>query len=261
MFGNLIISQYGSVKGRGNIVILTGGKDDKLHLLMTFQTPSKRFCLLNKKPMLQIINISDEIPETIELDDYLPIIVRWGNQDLNLFSRPRLYWSILGEYELFEIGMDANTQVITVMKIVNIGKNTVKYNSNLGISPTIASSYGVPIFNIADWSSSPNFFNENYFREQGSFEIHVNNNHIYIIFSFQDVISQIVSGRIRFGLNTNNYLCALQIDNLSPEEMVGFLGTLKFMESSIGQCLCCSRYSYCWWYWLWNWLRNHWYNL
>jgi hypothetical protein len=182
--------------------------------------------------MLQLIDVSEPIPARVELDDYLPLIVRWGDSNENLMALPNLYWGIGNRYSLLEIGIEPELNVIRVVKVVNAGQFII-YDSQVQIDSKIPAQLGLPICNTADWSLSPNFTNR-FFREDGTFELHIGKNHVCVVFSPDQVISQLVSGRVRFGLDQNNYLCMLEVGEFSDQEMARLIDTLKHQQSSAG---------------------------
>ena len=182
--------------------------------------------------MLQLIDVSESIPARVELDDYLPFIVRWGEPNENLMAPPNLYWGISTEYSLLEIGIEPELKAIRVVKVVLPGRFII-YDSQVHIDAKTPARSGIPICNTTDWLSNPNFTNR-FFTEDGTFELHVGKNHVCVIFSTHQIVSQIVSEKVRFGLDQNNYLCMLEVGEFSDEEMVRLIDTLKHHQASAG---------------------------
>lgn len=172
--------------------------------------------------MLQFVGVSQPSFEKIELDDYIPLVIRWGEQDFY----PKLYWSIADESSLLEIVIDAQTQVIRSVKVTLARKYI--HPSEIHIDTSLSYHSGVPICNT-DFSSNAEF-REGYFREKGTFELHIGKNHAGIIFSDNSLAFQIVSGRVRFGLDKNNYLCMMEIVDFTDEDMAQLTETLKYQS-------------------------------
>ena len=184
--------------------------------------------------MLQFVDVSDFIHESLELDDYVPLIIRWGELeylDPNnwMMLPPRLYWSMSDERSLLEIGIDSKSGIILFIKVVLAGRVTI-HNSEFHINASLPARSGVPICKIDDWSSSIEF-PSGYYREEKGFELHLGSNHVCVIFYDLEVVSQIVCGRVRFGLDLNNYLCLLEVVGFSDEEIEQLTETLRY------QCL------------------------
>ena len=181
--------------------------------------------------MLKIVNISEILPEIMELDDYIPIIIRWGEADyLNprnlMMLTPKFYWSISDEFSLIEIGIDSENRIIRVIKVVLAGRVTIQ-SSEFHINPSLLAQSGMPICQIDEQSSSIEL-TSGYYRENGTFELHIGSNHLCVIFSNLEVVSQIVCGRVRFGLDLNNYFCVLEVVGFSSEEIAQLTKTLKY---------------------------------
>lgn len=113
--------------------------------------------------------------------------------------------------------------------MVLAGRVTIQ-NSDFHINASLPARSGMPICKIDDWSSSIEL-TSGYYREEKTFELHLGSNHVCVIFSDLEVVSQIVCGRVRFGLDLNNYLCLLEVVGFSDEEIEQLIETLRY------QCL------------------------
>lgn len=184
--------------------------------------------------MLKCVDVSEIIPESIELDDYVPLIITWGEPDYldpsNLMRlAPKLYWSIGDKFSLLEIGIDSEIRIIRVIKVVLAGRVTIQ-PSEFNINASLPARTGMPICQIDDSSSSIELTN-GYYRENGTFKLHVGSNHLCVIFSDLEVVSKIVCGRVRFGLDLNNYLCMLEVVAFNGEEISQLTETLRYQCS------------------------------
>lgn len=184
--------------------------------------------------MLKIVDVSEQLPEIMEFDDYIPLIIRWGEPDYldpkNLMMQvPKLYWSISNQYLLLEIGIDSQIRIIREIKVVLAGRVTIQ-PSESHINVNLPARSGMPICQIDGDSSSIELTN-GYYRENRTFELHIGSNHLCVIFSNLEVVSQIVCGRVRFGLDVNNYLCMVEVSGFSGEEIAQLTETLKYQRS------------------------------
>ncbi len=183
--------------------------------------------------MLKLGSTLEILPEKVEIDDYVPLVVMWGTSSEiepkdYLEIEPKIYWSLASKETLLEIGIDVISQCIRVVKLVLTGEY---YESESGISPDIPSQTGLPVFDISDWDKS-HYLTDYSFRDEGSFDLYVGKANICIFFSKNELKYQIISGRTRFGFDKHNFLCALEIDDLIAEEMEKLVGTLEYQRIS-----------------------------
>jgi hypothetical protein len=184
--------------------------------------------------MLKIIGVLELLPESVEIDFYVPIKIRWGNDEDN--ELPHLFWSIAGNdgYCLLEVGMNLENKAIEVITVVLPGKQIIQ-DSNVHLDTLLPSKSGIPVCSTDDWPLS-GYSRDLYFREISDFEFHVGKNNICIVFiPIQNTVSQIVSGRTRFGLDKNNYLTMVEITKLSDENMKLLKESEEHRQSSRGQ--------------------------
>jgi hypothetical protein len=168
--------------------------------------------------MLKIIDVLELLPESIAIDFYVPITIRWGDSEDNEF--PHLFWSIAGSegYSILEVGMNLENKAIEIITVVLPGKQVIQ-DSEVHLNILLPSRSGIPVCSTDDWPLS-GYSRDLYFRETADFEFHIGKNNICVVFApIQNAVSQIVSGRTRFGLDQNNYLTILEIAELSDEDM------------------------------------------
>ena len=79
------------------------------------------------------------------------------------------------------------------------------------------------MFTFATASASPR-----YIRQEGKFKINIGKNYLCVILSEENIVSQIVCGRVRFGLDLNHYLCMLEVVGFSGEEIAQLTETLRY---------------------------------
>jgi hypothetical protein len=183
--------------------------------------------------MLKLCSKLEVLPEKVEIDDYLPLVIMWGTSNEiepkdYLEVEPKLYWSLASKETLLEVGMDTTSQCIQIVKLVLTGKYC---ESESGINSDIPSQTGLPTFDISDWDKS-HYLTDYSFRDEGSFDLHVGKTKICIFLSKNEAKHQVISGRTRFGFDEHNFLCALEVDDLLAEEMEKLVGTLEYQRIS-----------------------------
>jgi hypothetical protein len=181
--------------------------------------------------MLKIIDVLELMPESIEIDLYIPITIRWGERE-----SPHLFWSVAGldGYSILEVGMNIETRAIRLFKVVLPGKQVIQ-DSEVHLDILLPSRSGTPVCSTDDWPLS-GYSGDLYFRETADFEFHIGKNNICIVFApIQNTISQIVSGKTRFGLDQNSCLTMLEITELSNEDMSLLKESEEHRKSSRGQ--------------------------
>jgi hypothetical protein len=183
--------------------------------------------------MLKLDSTLEILPEKVEIDDYVPLVIMWGTSNEvetedYLEVEPKLYWGFTSKETLLEVGIDTASHCIQVVKLVLTGKYS---SSESRISTDIPSQTGLPVFDISSWDKK-HYLTDHYFREEGSFNLHVGKKRICIFLSNNATKKQIVSGRTRFGFDENNFLCVLEVDNLSAKEMENLIGTLEYQRMS-----------------------------
>lgn len=159
--------------------------------------------------MLQIIGFTAFLPEVIETDLYVPINVVWGdpsNSGDNL-----IYWRS-GDISrsLIEIGLDTRGAIrtLTLVMVPQIVSNCVST-----IEP-VEQQIGLPICNIDKWES------KTYYDDPHSFYVTVSESHLSVTFENSNRIkSVLVSGQTRFSMDSDGFLCRIDVTGLSKNQM------------------------------------------
>ena len=73
--------------------------------------------------MLEFVDVCDSPSEKVELDYYVPLTIRWGDQEYFehknfLMMEPKLYWSLGDNKSLLEVGIDPPLKIIRFFKVV-----------------------------------------------------------------------------------------------------------------------------------------------
>ncbi|WP_052304536.1 hypothetical protein [Paenibacillus larvae] len=168
--------------------------------------------------MLQVDRITSISEENIEIDEYIPINVKWiANQQA---FDGTLYWRT-GDFKksLFELAISKRNGCILSLTLTLVDKTHIDI---IGYSEIIAPIIkGLPLF------KTKGMFQNGFFDEVNEFTIAVNNNAIRIIFHPKfPIVKQIKSGRIKFGLSEQNLLTMIEITELSKEEHKELLRSL-----------------------------------
>jgi hypothetical protein len=172
--------------------------------------------------MLNIINLVSTLDESLEIDPYIPVKIRWGQW--NLIDEPTIYWRV-GDFKnsLVEIGVSSNSGLIRSFTFV-CSKDIFLTNAQV-LWPK---SYdeGTPMFDISEWPENGRL------DEQGLAEIYFNGDDLSVLFSHSLIIKKTtVSGRVCFGFNNDNNLCAIKIFDLTEEEKEQIKDTLNYMSN------------------------------
>lgn len=171
--------------------------------------------------MLKVKAISSELNASIELDDYIPLTIRWGenSSELKLQDPPSLFWTIGIQNSLLEISINSESGFIRTLKVILAGEITLEC-SNKTIDPKIPMQKGTPILNTTSWSSTRRL------REDKEFAFYIDGSHLLIVLSQEEIVSRVESSQIQFGLNQDNCLCAVQVNDFTDSDISLIKSTL-----------------------------------
>lgn len=159
--------------------------------------------------MLKLEDVTNSIKETIQVDDYIPLSVRWINSNLD---SPRLFWRT-GNFKtsLLEIGIDSKTGIIRSITLTFTERISV-CEAEVTDSPSVE---GTPVFQIADWGS------EFYLDVSQDFDTYLSGQNLNIVLGGNKSVGKIVrSGRVTFFFDSQNVLKQLEILQLTEEEFM-----------------------------------------
>ncbi|MEV2910173.1 hypothetical protein ABNF65_16450 [Paenibacillus larvae] len=169
--------------------------------------------------MLEVERITSISKESIEIDEYIPINVKWiANQQAFDSS---LYWRT-GDFKksLFELAISERNGCILSLTLTIVDKTYINSFDYSEIMVPIIE--GLPLF------KTKGLFSNVFFDEVNEFILAINNNALRIIFEPQPIIvKQIKNGRIKFGLTEQNLLSMIEITDLTKEEHEVLLRSLR----------------------------------
>jgi hypothetical protein len=150
--------------------------------------------------------------ESIEIDEYIATNVEWLASKKAL--DPTYYWRT-GDFKksLFELGVSGNSGRVLSFTLTSVNRLHVTVEDYSEIKSPIVE--GLPIFRINDK------FTDGFLDEVNEFRVLVNSNRLRICFFDTEptqVVTQMKSGRIRFGLTNQKALAMVEITDMKEEE-------------------------------------------
>ncbi|MBN2909207.1 hypothetical protein JQC72_06680 [Polycladomyces sp. WAk] len=165
--------------------------------------------------MLQALSVADVQRETIEIDPYIPLNIKW-DCNTNKIDLGKLYWRT-GDFKtsLLEVSLEPHSG--TICSITLVAWNILRTKLPKRMERDIPQQYGRPVFNISDFSSD----GYDVYDCAGSFTVYFEGDKIYVLFveDVRKVTSMLVNGRVRFGLDDQNALCWIGVNNLTKNEI------------------------------------------
>jgi hypothetical protein len=171
--------------------------------------------------MLKVSKIIPPIKEEIEIDEYIPLKVRWHPVE---YIEERVYW-YTGDLEksLFEVGVAKDSGEIHSLTIVGVGNISFLAEDRPACGNI---EKGMPVFSTSEWTG------QKHVNEAGMFEIQCCNDGVILFLSNNHVVKEILSGRISFGLDKEMNVCKIYIRNLSDDEKYRIEDSLKWRYKS-----------------------------
>lgn len=173
--------------------------------------------------MLKVLSYSTEsLPESFITEYGIPLKIRWG------MLTPLDYWSIgHPKYSLIEFGIEKQSKLLRIVILVSPHK--VIKNSRISFPKDLPVEIGIPVCNI--YKNNSPISNSNYVEETYDFEIHLfSEDKVCIItYPFENIVSWVVYGRVKFGLDQNRCLCLLLVDDLSQLEKAHLVSTIDMI--------------------------------
>ncbi|AYB38171.1 hypothetical protein [Brevibacillus laterosporus] len=169
--------------------------------------------------MLRKIGIQEIVHETLELDDYIPFNVYWKTS----FAFPTQYWRTGDLKESFiEIGI--NSESGELLSITSILLPTVSYES-----PTFLDGQkdidqsGIPVFDMSAWE------NIKYIDDPFDFQSFFFNGRLTIVLDDKKTVASTLSSEhFTFYFDSNHFLIAFELGNLSEEEVLQLSSSIEY---------------------------------
>lgn len=159
--------------------------------------------------MLKVKENLNIVPVNIEFDMYIPINIEFDMWDISL--EPTKYWRT-GDLKksLIEIGIGSKKGIIRSITLTQV--SNIHDDNQISISNEIPVTRGIPVLEIEN--NDENIFTD----EFRNFDVFINNDKLYILFSHNEIVEVIKNDRLSFGLDKNNVICVIEVDKLTPDE-------------------------------------------
>ena len=170
--------------------------------------------------MLKVVKINPVIKEKIEVDQYIPIKIRWSEFDSN--NKKIIYWRT-GDIKksMLEFGISAISGEIRSLTIVFADKISFALKDFSGCNTF---ERGTPVFDVSSWIGKRTV------DDRGLFEVHYCNEKLYMIISENSISKELISGRVSFGLDAGMNICRISVNGLSNDEKFQIKDTLEYIE-------------------------------
>ncbi len=162
--------------------------------------------------MLRVDGISNQTKEIVEIDEFIPLKIRFDNWDS---SKENIYYWRTGDFDntLFEIGITSMSHSIHSITIVQGDKNSFEYINYKINSESNIKTYGIPKCNIEKWEKN------RILDESGPFFVYFNEESIVVVFNKERVTQRVVTnGRVEFHIDNENFISSIQLNDLSYKE-------------------------------------------
>lgn len=170
--------------------------------------------------MLKLKLIDNKVSEDIQIDPYIPIKIKFGKW--NLVNEETKYWRT-GDFKksLLEVGIASKGGIIRSLTLVEA--ESINLDSERIINYTVDTQSGIPVFDLSSWENS------NRIDENGFLQVNFCERCLQIIFSDNEIRTQVVNERVKFGLDENGELCCIEVINLSDKEKYELKDSLQFL--------------------------------
>lgn len=168
--------------------------------------------------MLRIAGAGAEREGEIRVDDHIPLVIEWPRRPVTA-----LWWMLDGPRTMLQTGFDAATGELVDVTLVLPGPIAVVTHG-----PPLAAPHavrGVPRADPAEWdrrapSGAVREFQDHYVRDPAPVRTELGPAHLLVRIGEDDeaAASELVCGRLRAGLSTEQALLWLCVDGFSPEE-------------------------------------------
>lgn len=170
--------------------------------------------------MLNVIKYEKTVKEVFEIDPYVPLKIRWG--EWNIIEEHTLYWRTGSlKKSLLEIGIASRTGLIRSVTIIHCDK--IFFDREV-IGSTVPEETGTPVFDIRRANS------RDVVDDPGIFEIIYETNKLSLTLSKNRITKNLISGRVRFGLDSGSNVCMIHIAVFNESESEKLKDALLFLK-------------------------------
>lgn len=169
--------------------------------------------------MLRKVGIQEIVHETLELDDHILFNVYWKTP----FVFPTQYWRTGDSEESFiEIGI--NSESGELLFITSILLPSVSYESPTFLdSQKAIEQTGIPVFDMSAWE------NIKYIDDPINFQAFFFNGRLTIILDDKKTVACTLSSQhFTFYFDSNHFLIAFELGNLSEEEVLQLSSSIEY---------------------------------
>ncbi|MHB2138635.1 hypothetical protein ACX64L_11885 [Pseudomonas monsensis] len=165
--------------------------------------------------MLKINDIGECEGNVVEVDEYVPLTVRFGSGR----DASPLYWRAgNGKDSLLEVGLSASTGKIISVTVVTIPSVALQYYECQ--MKSCAFDVGVPLFCVDGWASRESYSNRFLDDFSVGFDLFVDADRACIVFDVQQEIVQLVrNGSVSFGVSSRDELLSIEVSCLDVDKM------------------------------------------
>jgi hypothetical protein len=165
--------------------------------------------------MLKINSIGECEGNVVEVDEYVPLTVRFGSGR----DASPLYWRAgNGKDSLLEVGLSASTGKIVSLTVVTIPFVALQHYECLVGSG--AFDVGVPVFCVGGWASGGSYSNRFLDDFSVGFDLFVGTDRACIVFDVQqDIVQLIRNGSASFGVSSRGELLSIEVSCLDVDKM------------------------------------------
>lgn len=168
--------------------------------------------------MLKIEEIDSSLTSKIEVDEYVPFSILFGEESLS----PPLYWrGGDGKFSLVEIALNRKSGAIQGLTLTSLDIDNVRKAN--GFFSEEFTEEGIPVCDLSEWCAidSSGEFSSNFHDEFNlKMELEVGQNFVLLTLSKEDMATRYIrNNNVRFGVNSSGYLCSIWISELSISEV------------------------------------------
>lgn len=168
--------------------------------------------------MLKVIGRSDLPQASVEIDGCVPFILSLGVEPAQGES---LIWSCReGDFSLCEIWLDPKGTIHRVSLVLLNISGRVLESSDEDTGPTVPTPGRIPVCDVSAWEDPEVVKNHDSLVVQGRFGLHLGKNFASLRFyEMGEPKEWIVNHRSRFGINSEERLCRVDLIALAPKDL------------------------------------------
>ena len=167
--------------------------------------------------MLKVVKVIPVIKEKIEIDQYIPIKIRWV--PIEESAGKLIYWRT-GDLKksMLEIGLSAVSGDLCSLTVVDI--DILFFTSEKHVKG-VSCEEGTPVFDVSNWIGKMTV------DDIGLFEVRCYDKSLDMVISKNEIDREIISGRVSFGLDTDMNVCMISVNDLSDDEIFQIKDTME----------------------------------